>query len=158
MNPAYLALRQSLLAFSSKPCTSGSLVWLAFSSHYLFDMHSTSKVKLRSLHLRKSISGNLSAAIDHSSPEKFVLPGLALCSLLSCGAHGYFTCTCLFFFNYNESSLWVELMTFIFLWSLAYCWPYCKCLISACLWLIVWDILFKNYIDIICTNTVTIIV
>lgn len=56
---------QSLIAFSSKPCSRGSLAGLAVSCHYLFDLHLSSTVKLRYHQLHKSVSGSLSAAIDH---------------------------------------------------------------------------------------------
>lgn len=84
------------------------LVCFAFSSsHYLFEMHSSSEVKLKSHQLYKIICGNSSATIDHFSLEKFVSPGWALCSILS-EVSVVLPHIHVFFLNFNARSLWID--------------------------------------------------
>lgn len=127
-----LALGQSLIALSSQPCSGGSLVCFAFSSPDLFDVHASPKVTLGSYRPPKGPSGDLSATIDDFSPEKILSPA-QLC-VLSCPAERGLLDMCMSTFPIsNESSWWDTPTAFIFLWWLAYYWPYCRCLMNACL-------------------------
>ena len=109
---AYVALRQSLLASSSKPCSCGSLVWLAFSSN-LFDMHTSSKVELDLINsMRVFLETWVLPLTTLALSSFFHLLSSVFCLVLQCL---WMLHTCVFLFlNCNESSLWKVSTTFIF--------------------------------------------
>ena len=109
---AYVALRQSLLASSSKPCSCGSLVWLAFSSN-LFALHTSSKVELDLINSMRVFLESWALPLTMLALSSFFhLLSSVFCLVLQCP---WLLHTCMFLFlNCNESSLWKVSTTFIF--------------------------------------------
>lgn len=88
----------------------------ACSSLYLFDTHSSSNVRLWS-HRHKSVSGNVSASVDHFLWEVcFLWFNFAFYLVLQSRWLFHMVTS---FLNYNKRSLWIELTTFNFLQWLA---------------------------------------